>query len=180
MRWDALFADLEAQLDSQERAGVEAEIAERVHVEVGAVALVDRLRAHVGRPLVLHTGALMLRGEVREVGADFVLLAEDVARRDLVPLHAIQGVEGLGRQVAAPPPGAVLRRLGLRTALRGLLRERAEVRLVTAGTEVRGVVVRVGADHVDVVADVPGEVDSPTAPGRCVPLRAVLVVRSRT
>lgn len=179
MRWDALFADLEARLEHEERSAVEAEIPERVRIEVGAQTLTDRLRAHVGGRLALHVRGQVLRGQVHEVGADFVLLSDERDGRTLVPVAALQGVEGLGRAVA-PPAGAVLRRLGLRSALRGLMTERAEVRVVAADTEVRGVVVRVGADHVDLVPTDGGYPGGPRSAARCVPLAAVLAVRSRS
>ena len=178
MRWDALFADLEARLEHEERLALEEEIPERVRIEVGAQSLVDRLRAHVGSRLVLHVGGQALRGQVRDVGADFVVLTDEPGGRSLVPVAGLQGVEGLGRSVA-PPAGAVLRRLGLRSALRGLLVERAEVRVVTAHAEVRGLLSRVGADHVDLVPADGGRADGQRPAGRCVPLPAVLAVRSR-
>ena len=50
VRWDELFADLEAQADAlavAERAG---EVDERMRIELGGLALGDRLRAAIGRP----------------------------------------------------------------------------------------------------------------------------------
>lgn len=175
MRWDELFADLEAQAEHEHRMASEAEIAERVRAEVGAVALADRLRAHVGTRLRLHVTGRVLEGAVREVGADFVLLSEGPTGRSLVPVRALHQVEGLGRAVAAPA-GTVLRRLGLRTALRAVLLERAEVQLRTVDVELRGRLSRVGADHVDIAIE--RQSDGRVA-DRCVPLAAVLVVRSR-
>jgi hypothetical protein len=178
MRWDSLFADLEAQLEGEQRAALDAEVAERVRIERGSVTLLDRLRAHVGSPLVLDAGVAPVRGTVSEVGADFVLLDDEGGGYALVPLAALEGVAGLGRAVA-PAPGAVLRRLGLASALRGLVRDRAEVRLLTASTEVRGVPSAVGADHVDLVPLRPGDRDAAPAGARSVPLSALRVVRSR-
>lgn len=178
MRWDLLFADLEAQLAGEQQAAVDAEVAERVRIERGSVTLVDRLRAHVGSALVLDAGPLSVRGTVREVGADFVLLDDEGGGYALVPVLALEGVSGLGRAVA-PVPGAVLRRLGLTSALRGLVRDRAELRVHTASAEVRGVPSAVGADHLDLVPLRPGERDAPPPAARSVPLSALRVVRSR-
>ncbi|MFC3687801.1 hypothetical protein [Aquipuribacter hungaricus] len=177
MRWDALFADLEAQLEGEQRAALDAEVAERVRIERQQVTLVDRLRAHVGTALVLDTGRLSVRGTVREVGADFVLLDDEGGGYAVVPVAALEGVVGLGRAVA-PPPGAVLRRLRLTAALRGLVRDRAEVQVLTAGTELRGVPAAVGADHLDLVLLSAGERDASAGP-RTVPLAALRLVRSR-
>lgn len=178
MRWDDLFADLEAQLEGEQRAALDAEVAERVRIERRSVTLVDRLRAHLGTALVLDTGVLAVRGTVREVGADFVLLDEEGGGYAVVPVGALEAVDGLGRGVA-PAPGAVLRRLGLASALRGLVRDRAEVRVLTATSEVRGVPSAVAADHVDIVPLRAGERDTARAGARSVPLAALRVVRSR-
>jgi len=48
MRWDALFADMEAQLAASERLDLDAEIAERARVDAAAVELADRLRGSWG------------------------------------------------------------------------------------------------------------------------------------
>lgn len=178
MRWDALFNDLEAQLEGEQRSALDAEVAERVRIERGQVTLVDRLRAHVGEPLVLETGPAVVRGRLREVGADFVLVDDEGGGDSVVPTSALLAVVGLGRAVA-PAPGAVLRRLGLRSALRGLVRDRAEVRLLTDRSEVRGTPSSVGADHVDLATLLTGERDGGPPVVRTVPLAAVRVVRSR-
>lgn len=178
MRWDSLFADLEAQLDGEQRAALDAEVAERVRIERRSVGLVDRLRAHVGSALVLEAGPWTVRGTVSEVGADFVLLDDEGGGFALVPVEGLDAVTGLGRAVA-PAPGAVLRRLGLASALRGLVRDRAEVRVLTTVSEVRGVPSAVGADHLDLVPLRPGDRDGSAGGPRSVPLRALRVVRSR-
>ncbi|WP_380167540.1 hypothetical protein [Jannaschia sp. R86511] len=177
MRWDDLFGDLEAQLAGEERDALDAEVAERVRIERGAVTLADRLRAHVGVALRLDVGPVVVRGPVREVGADFVLVDDEGLGQSVVPLPALVSVTGLGRAVA-PAPGAVLRRLGLTAALRGLVRDRAEVRVVTDRAELRGTPSFVAADHLDLV---PLSAGSPEGAGvaQAVPLSAVRVVRSR-
>lgn len=178
MRWDALFADLEAQLHGEQRSALDAEVAERVRIERGSVTLVARLRAHVGTDLVLETGPAVVRGRLREVGADFVLVDDEGGGHSVVPTSALLGVVGLGR-AAAPAPGAVLRRLGLTAALRGLVRDRAEVRVVTDRAEVRGTPAAVGADHLDLATLLAGEPHGRPVAVRTVPLAAVRVVRSR-
>lgn len=178
MRWEALFSDLEAQLEGEERAGLDAEVAERVRIELRSVALVDRLRAHLGARLVLDSGGVRVRGALREVGADFVLVDDEGGGQSIVPTSSLTAVQGLGRAVA-PAPGAVLRRLGLASALRGLVRDRAEVVLLTDHGELRGTPAAVAADHVDLVVLSPGDRDPAASPVRTVPLAAVRVVRSR-
>lgn len=178
MRWDALFSDLEAQLEGEGRAARDAEVAERVRIELGSVRLVDRLRAHVGVELQLDTGPVVVRGVLREVGADFALVDDEGGGFSVVPTASLVSVLGLGRAVA-PAPGAVLRRLGLASALRGLARDRAEVRVVTDRSELRGTPVGVAADHLDLVPLSPGRRDAGAARPTTVPLAALRVVRSR-
>ena len=55
----------------------------------------------------------------------------------------------------APEAGAVERKLGVGHVLRAVAREGAAVRIRSVGLEVRGRIVRVGADHLDVVPEPP-------------------------
>ncbi len=150
VRWDALFADLEAQLAAEEAADLDAEVAERARIEAGRVAVADRLRGHVGGPLTarLVTGATV-RGRVLGVASDVVLIADEAGRHVLVPLAAVAVTVGLTRSAVAER-SLVRAGIGVRHVLRGLARERRPVRLETAGGDVTGMIVRVGADHVDV------------------------------
>jgi hypothetical protein len=169
VRWDALFADLEAQLDREREAEQDAEVAERSRAEWARTALADRLRAHEGAELgLLLAGGHRVAGTCVDVGAEWLVLAVGPAQA-LVPLHAVVAVSGLSRRVA-PPPGVVLRRLGLGHALRALARDRAGVRLVTAGGDLTGTIDRVGADHLDLAEHPAGEARRAGA------VRAVLAV----
>ena len=57
MRWQQLFADLQAQFEAEETAAEQAESASRARAEVGSLGIVDRLRGALGLPLVLACGA---------------------------------------------------------------------------------------------------------------------------
>jgi len=158
MRWDALFADLEAQLEEVDRAELAAEVADRTRRELALVALGDRLRAAAGRPLEMHVrGAGRVAGRLLEVGPDW-LLAEE-RHEVLLPLSALLAVTGLPPRTAAPQQQTVVsRRLRLGAALRGLVRERATVAVTLVdGTVLQGTLDRVGADHVDLAEHVTGE-----------------------
>lgn len=149
MRWDQLFADLEQQAAALQAAELESEIADRVRGENAKISIADRLRGHVGRPL--HLGLAdgsAATGTLRRVAADFVLLASGQTET-LVPLHAISWLEGLGA-AAATPAGVVESRLGLRSALRALARDRVAVTAVCLGTApITGTPGRVGADYLE-------------------------------
>ena len=173
MRWDDLFADLEAQADALDVASRAAELGERVRIEVSALGVAERLRAAVGAPvrLQLMTGSA-LSGTLARVGADWVLLDEGSGREAVVALAAVRSVGGLGRLSAVPgSEGAVAARLTLRTALRGIARDRSAVRLHLADGEVLDATLdRVGADFVEAARHAPGE------PRRRHEVREVLLV----
>lgn len=150
MRWEALFADLAAQAEAQDRAELDAEVRDRTRREGALVRTVDRLRAAVGAPITLAVhGAGTVAGRLLDAGPDWLLL-EDGARADvLVPLPAVLAVDGLGAGASAPG-GALDERLDLRFVLRGLVRDRARLQVVLRdGTTRTGTLDRVGADHVD-------------------------------
>jgi hypothetical protein len=183
MRWEELFADLEAQAAEQEAAEEQAEQASRSRAEHGRVRLADRLRGSIGQRLSLRCrGAGELAGRLVDVGVDWVLLVDDQGRELLVAGGAVSAVGGLVA-VTAPPgaDGEVARRLDLRRALRRLARDRAAVHcLLDDGGVLAGTVDRVGADFLE-LAEHP--LDQPRRRGavsavRAVPLSAVVAVRT--
>lgn len=160
MRWDDLFADLDAQADALELAERAAEIGERARIEIARLALLDRLRAALDTTLRLElAGGVALTGTVQRVGVDWLLLDEGAGREALVALPAVQTVLGLGRLSAVPGSGGqVLARLTLRSALRGIARDRSGVQLhLTGGGVVAATIDRVGADFLEVARHAVGE-----------------------
>lgn len=185
MRWEALFADLESEILAAAALDLDAEVAERVRGELARRHLVDRLRAALGAPLALAVqgaAGVAVSGRLRSTGPDWLLLAEDGRDEVLVPLAAVVWLQGLPPGAAPPPSGAAARvaaGLDLRTALRVLARDRAQVGLgLTDGSDLSVVVDRVGADHLD-VAVTAGEERRRAAVRafRTVPLAAVAAVR---
>ncbi len=160
MRWEDLFADLEAQAVTLGQLERSAEVEERVRAESARLMLGDRLRANTGRELALRcTGGLALRGALRRTGSDWLLLQEATAGEALVPIGAVHTIAGLGR--LSSPPGsetAVAAGLGLRSMLRGVARDRTPVQAhLSDGTAVAGTVDRVGADFVEFALHAAGE-----------------------
>jgi hypothetical protein len=183
MRWQRLFADLEAQFEAEQEAAQRGERSSRARYEVGALRLTDRLGGALGCRVVLHCrGAGALPGTLRDVGGDWLLLDDDHGRECLVATASVVSVGGLVRRTApAAEPGPVRRRLDLRRALRGLARDRAPVQVVLdEGSRLHGTIDRVGADHLELAehpADLPRRAEAVQGV-RTVVITAVAVVRT--
>lgn len=176
VRWERLFSDLEAQLEAARAQEARVGLVELVRAERASTRLADRLRASVGLPLRVQVGFLpgeadaAVVGDLVDVGADWLLLAEQLGGRALVPLAAVQALSGLA-PYAAPEETSAVSRLGLGHALRALSRDRVDAAVSTEARTLVGRLDRVGADHVDV---------TPAAgPPWTVPIAALRVVRSR-
>ncbi|WP_062463528.1 hypothetical protein [Demequina soli] len=151
MRWELLFEDLEARIDASERAEVDAQILDRTRDERAAVTLASRLAAQgpVLVRLVLRGGGVVA-GAVADVAGAWVLL-DTAEGQAVVPLAAVAAAEGLAH--AAAPLSEVRRRLTVASALRELAEAGAPVTAETDGGRWAGLIVAVGADHVDLAAD---------------------------
>jgi hypothetical protein len=183
MRWDDLFADLEAQLEAAGAAELAGEVTDRTRRELGQLRLADRLRAAAGATVsVALLGAGTVHGRLLDAGADWLLLEETGQRELLLSSAAVLGVGGAGAVSAVPgSEGEVGRRLDLRWALRGLARSRAGVEVVLVdGTVLAGTLDRVGADHVDLAEHPSGEARraGEVRQVRLLPLAALSAVRS--
>lgn len=172
MRWPALFADLELQLDAADGRGRDQDVADLTRAERASVHLGDRLRGSFSRDLrLLLVDGSRVAGSVRDVGPVWVLLVDDT-REHLVPLGAVASVVGLA-ELSAPSEGAALRRLGLGHALRAVARDRRLVDVVTRAGTVTGRLDAVGGDHVD-VALVHPDSGRPTGEVQVVPFSALV------
>jgi hypothetical protein len=185
MRWDDLFADLDAQLEAAEAAGLAGEVTDRTRREHGQLRLVDRLRPVLGATLtVTCTGVGTAHGRLLDVGTDWLLLEETGKRELLLSGATVLAVSGIGtRSDVSGAEGEVTRRLDLRWALRGLARNRAGVQVVLVdGTVAVGTFDRVGADHVDLAEHPPGEARRASAVRqvRVLRLSGISAVRSWT
>jgi hypothetical protein len=164
VRWDELFADLEAQLDDAATSELAAEVVDRTRREIAALSLVDRARAAIGHPVRLQLlGPAVVSGVLVEVGVQWVLLRDDAGRDVLAPWTAVVSVVGLGLGSVAPAEGGqVFRRLGLSTALRAIARDRATVSVgLVDGSMVSGTLDRVGLDFIEVSEHPIGEARRP-------------------
>lgn len=179
MRWEELFRDLDGEWEATSSAGQLVEVADRTRTELARIALLDRLRASLGRPVRLHTVAGEVAGELRRVARDCVLVQGRV--EVLVPVTAVLGAEGLAAgSVPGELVGEVDRRLGMASLLRAVARDRAAVTVRRAGaSSVHGTPQRVGADFLDLAVHPEGEPPRRgTVTGQLVvPFAAVAAVR---
>ncbi|MGO1317330.1 MAG: hypothetical protein ACTMIR_09890 [Cellulomonadaceae bacterium] len=174
MRWAALFADLEAQLEAAEHADQDARVLELTRVEVAAVTLADRLRGVVGASLQvrLRDGADE-RGVLCEVADTWFLLDQD-GRQVLVPMSAVSWAHGIGLRVVEART-RVSARLTLGHVLRALSRDRVAVQVSVDHTALVGRIDRVGRDYLE-IADLAVERSSERPRGTVVPFAALLSV----
>lgn len=148
MRWERMFADLEAQYDAADAEALSGEIADRSRRELALVSLADRLRAATVPVTVGLPGHQPVTGTVTGVGSDWLLLA-DGALEVLVVAAAVLWVRGLPLQAEAER-SVLAARLDLGYALRGIARDRAPVAaLVNDGSLIPGTIDRVGRDFLD-------------------------------
>lgn len=183
MRWERLFADLEAELEAADTAELESEIAERTRFERARLRLVDRLRGSVGQPVTVRVnGTEPLTGMIRAVGVDWLLVRPADGADRLVRLAALLDIVGLAPSSAArDSEGAVAARYSLAALLRGLARDRTVVTLTLVdGSSRTGTIEVAGADVVELSDrrhDEPGLGAPPGANRRAVPLAALALVR---
>lgn len=160
MRWDGLFADLEAQAAAMAGAELGAEVQDRTRLENSRLSLQDRLRPAVGSRIRLRCLAgVTLTGRLCRVSPEWLLLDEGAGREAVVACAAIGSVAGLGRAAAAPDSAPLIEsRLGLGHVLRGVARDRSVLRLQLADSSVMdGTLDRVGADFVELALHAAGE-----------------------
>ncbi len=149
VRWLDLFDDLEAQLAAQVAVDQEELTAEIALAESARLHLLERVgRGDLVR--VALSSGVVVEGAVVDAGRGWAVV--DAAPRDvLVAAGGIEWLEGARR--ADPGRDSVARRLGLGHVLRGLAEREVDVVVGTRAFDVVGVVLRTGADHVDVVGE---------------------------
>jgi len=182
MRWDALFDDLEAQVDALSSAERDAEIGDRTRSEVGRLRLVERLRPAIGSTVrVASRGQFTVAGQLTRVHPDWLLVAEGSGREALLALSGVISVSGLSRLSAAPDSMSVVdSRLSLPLALRGIVRDRSAVHVhLVDGTVLDGTPDRAGGDFLELAIHPAGEQRRRSAVGQqlTVAIEAVVAVR---
>lgn len=169
MRWQELFADLEAQARSFEQADLELEISDRTRGEVAEIELANRLRAAIGTAVRLQVQAVgLVEGRVERVGRGWLLVAtpHDV----VIALSAVGAALDLTAAAVSPEGlSSVTSNLGLSAVLRAIAVDRSAVTVrLRDGSSYSGTLDRVGADFVDLSVHDLGEPRRQAAVrGRC-------------
>ena len=151
-QWQDLLADIEAQAQAQSEREREAEVAERERVERARIDVSGRFTAAIGDQVQVVLGSAgPVRGQVSAVGPDWILLADPGASHEhLVMVRAVSTITGLNPRSRQEPPSPTRDALNAAWALRRLLRDRSHVRVRTIdGQSQGGVLISVGADHLD-------------------------------
>ena len=113
MRWQQLFADLEAQLEAEEGRELALEVADRTRRERALVGLPERLLGHRGRTLQVRLlGGQVLAGEVVDVGLTGACWRRPSAVAHWCPPAAVLTLSGLTAAVTAGSAATMARRFG--------------------------------------------------------------------
>lgn len=147
----ALFEDLEQQADGLRLRERDGEVVALEAAEYAEVDLVSRLHGSVGGAIAVHLAdALLVRGRLDRVGADFCLVGAGHQGSWVVPVAAVHWVEGLAERAVVEEARPVLARLRLTSVLRRLADGRAPVTVHLAGGQrLEGRIGRVGRDFVE-------------------------------
>ena len=182
MRWELLFADLEAQLHAATQQDLELRVNELARIEAAQLTLPDALRGSLnGMVAIVMANGTAFHGTLRKVEPQWVLL-EEGGRSVILALAKVQRVQGLGVRRAKPASNVPFT---MAAALRILARNRAVVSLELDSARngaTRGVLDRVGADFVQIMqlADGVGR-DSGNRQGTTVvPIAALVAIASST
>lgn len=178
MRWQDLFADLEAQLLAEQRRELHAEVADRTRRERAEVTVLDRAAKSVGSPVTVVTGAGAVRGVLDDLGKDWLLVHEQGRHAALLPMSAVTALVGLTPR--SDDDRGMGRRFGVGVALRAIARDRAPVAIHDiAGGLATGTIDKVGADHLDLAEHPADSVRRAAAVTghRVVPFAAIGIVR---
>lgn len=171
MRFDLLFDDLEAQLDSQRAADDAQQHVEEERLRAARTALRDRLAA-LAAAEVTGIRVRLCDGSALElapttVGRDWFAAGLGDGGEAVVPLGSVASLALSAaqlrvsrRRMPAPPQGALTAELGIGVVLRDLGRRRVALDVVTAAesTPLHGTIDRVGADHFDLAVHERGAV----------------------
>jgi hypothetical protein len=182
VRWERLFADLDVRFDELADAEMMAQLPDMQRSAAASLTMVQRCSGAIGADIrVRLRSGRMHAGELRSVGADWILLGLAGGGEVVIALAAVTAIEGL-RAATGSPLEVVASRFDLRLALRGIARDRSPVVIGVAGapegqpgagTDLSGTIDRVGGDFAELALHPMWE------PRRAQAVRSVLLVPLR-
>ncbi len=129
MRWDSLFEDLESQLQAQLEAQFRDEVAENIRIERASEDLLGRLRTLLGCTVNLHlSGSVEVGGVLGPLGKEYLCLEAETSNL-LIMQKVIRRISWSPRTRCSPPTGSEPTTIKLPALLRGLLRDRSQLRI---------------------------------------------------
>lgn len=145
--------DLEQQAEGLALRERDVEVADRARTEFGRVPVMARLHAQLDQRLRIRLlGGTEIDGTVERTGEDWFLISDDPGRHWLIRTAAVGVVTGASPRSLPDELLGVVRRLPLRSLLRGLATEPDPCGvLLTDGSRVDGRIGRVGQDFVETV-----------------------------
>lgn len=176
MSIERFLQNLDDRSDRLQGDELRATSQELARAERTAITLEDRLRAAQGEAVDVHLRhGSVVHGAVTAVGPGWVRLVADDRREVLIPLPAVDLLDGLGPAARPAPEG-----LGAARSLQGVLRDLARDRRVlcvrTRSVEVTGRIAAVSADLFDIdIAD--GADGGARGRRRSVPTAALVLLR---
>lgn len=178
MRWEALFEDLEAQLEAAAAREKTSEIQEAVRIERARETLIERLTPQLNAQVEIGLlGGEKIHGQLAALGTDWFMLRRGESE-ELIPLAA------LGSWLQRSPgerEDSRRVRAGLGQALRALVRDRARVSVggIDGSLLASGTLDQAGKDFVEIALHARDEYRrTPAVLGRAlVPLASVAWVR---
>lgn len=162
MRWESLFADLEAQFEAEAARNQNSEIQEIVRIERARQTLMQRLSRHLDTPIEVQLlGAERIGGRLAGIGKDWLVLHHG-GSEELIPVQALAWWTA---SEAGGGPEAGERRVSFSQALRVLVRDRARVSIggVDGQLLASGTIDQVGRDFVEVALHARDEFRRPAA-----------------
>lgn len=168
-----VLADIDGRAVIADHADLAGEVAERVVLEDSRVELVDRLRAGIGTPIWIAVGGSCVTGELTEVVSDAMVTCGETGKI-IVALSAVAAVSAAPARAVSP---CSVSRIDARLGIASLLRHEAGrgLTLTTrAGDRISGTLVRVGADHLELLPT--DDSGGRRRPGLLVPFDAVSTI----
>lgn len=181
MRWNDLFADLEAQLRFGQWENVEQDAAELTRGFWAELTLMDRVRAALGQrvQLLLGDGRMQVL-DLKAVGPTWIGGVDDASSL-IIMREAIVGVDSSLTR-AEVPSRPLQAGPSVLAIYRALARRREPVQVVstTGATLAEGTIDRVGQDHIEVALHARDEFrrSSVVQGRRIIPTDAIQLVRA--